>query len=262
MTVSWLKQGNASAEAAKQEEVEYQKRKEEQGKMFRFYMKQGEDAPVTFIDGDLNKDGLLVPPRYFEHNLFLNGKWGNLFVCPEKTAPHLGMKCPICATGDNPTLSALFTVLDHREFKSKDGTKVYKDSQRLFVAKSGTMEILAKIAGKRGGLAGVRFDVSRSNKDKSPSVGDMFDFVEKTPIAELVQKYIVEITDPTTNKKTQKTKFAPADYEKELVFRTGEELAAMGFAAPGSYGESHTSHHSQSQNESSQPPSKNYDNEL
>jgi hypothetical protein len=234
MAISWLKQGAASAEAAKQEAAEQEIRKQEKGKMFRFYLKQGEEAPITFIDGDLNPDGLLVPPRYFEHNLFLNGKWGNLFVCPEKTAPHLGMKCPICAGGDNPSLSALFTVIDHRTFTSKDGSKTYKDMPRLFVAKSGTMEILAKIASKRGGLAGARFDASRSNKDKSPSVGDMFDFVEKTPVAELVQKYMDEITDPATNTKKKVSRFAAADYESELVFRTTEELASL-FGTP-SYG--------------------------
>jgi len=35
--------------------------------------------------------------------------------------------------------------------------------------------------------------------------------------------------DPKTNKPVMKTAFAPADYENEIVFKTGEQLAAMGF---------------------------------
>jgi hypothetical protein len=232
MSVSWLKKGEESVAIAKQEAVDQEIRKSEQGKMFRYFLKQGEEGRATFVDGELNGDGLLVPPRFYEHNLFLNGSWGNLFVCPEKTAPHLGMKCPICSGGDKPALIALFTVIDHREVKSKDGTKTYKDMPRLFAAKSGTMEILAKIASKRGGLAGVTFDISRSKADKSPSVGDMFDFVEKSPVEALVQKYMREFKDPKTNKVEMKSLFVPADYEKELTFRSDVELAAMGFGAP------------------------------
>jgi hypothetical protein len=228
MSVSWLKQGEASAAAAKQEAVEQQTRKEEQGKMFRFFIKQGEKCQITFIDGALNKDGVLNPPRYYEHNLQLNGKWGNTFVCPEQTAPHLKEKCPICATGDRPALISLFTVIDHREFVSQKGTK-YKDTQKIFAAKPGTMEILNTIAIKRGGLAGCTFDVTRTG-EKSPSVGTMFDFDSKElDLAVLRAKYMREIVDPKTNAKSMKTAFAAADYESEIVFKTGEQLAAMGF---------------------------------
>lgn len=234
MAVSWLKQGAASAEAAKQAEVQAEIRKEEQNKMFRFFVKEGAETMVTFIDGALDpKEGVLVPPRYYEHNLFLNNKWGNFFVCPQETAPHLGEGCPICAgKSPPPSLVSLFTVIDHGEYQSKkDTSKVYKDTRKLFVAKAGTMEILQKIAAKRGGLAGATFDISRTG-EKSPSVGTMFDFVKKTPIADLQKLYVTESVDPKTNIKMKKTYFVPADYEKEIVFRTAEELNKLGFGAP------------------------------
>jgi len=228
MSVSWLKQGDASVAAAKQEAVEQQTRKEEQGKMFRFFIKQGEKCQITFIDGALNKDGFLVPPRYYEHSLQLNGKWGNTFVCPEKTAPHLHEKCPICATGDTPSLISLFTILDHRSYVSQKGV-TYKDTQKIFAAKPGTMEILNTIAIKRGGLAGCTFDVTRTG-EKSPGVGTMFDFDGKELDLDVLRaKYMREVVDPKTNKPVMKTAFAPADYENEIVFKTGEQLAAMGF---------------------------------
>ena len=53
----------------------------------------------------------------------------------------------------------------------------------------------------------------------------MFDFVEKKDVAELKKLYMVERIDPKTNQKAKVTNFTPADYEKEIQYRTGEQLA-------------------------------------
>ena len=230
---SWLKTGQESAQVAKQDQVEAEQRKAEQGKMWRFYLKDGEEARITFVDGDLSPEGFLLPPRYYEHNLMLNGKWGNTFVCPEKTLPDSGEKCPICESGDRPSLVAVFTIIDHRTVKSKDGTKTYKDLPRLFVAKGPTFELLNKLAQKRGGLAGTTWDAMRAG-DKSASVGSAFDFVEKVAVEELRKKYVHEVTDPKTNQKTIQSFFVPANYEHEIVFRTGDQLRQMGLGKPSS----------------------------
>lgn len=233
MTVSWLKQGDASVNVAKQEEADYETRKEEQGRMSRFWLKEGEECRITFVDGDLDPEKqILIPPRYYEHMLYLHGSWNNYFVCPEKTAPHLGDKCPICASGEYPYLASLFTIIDHRVWESKKTQgKVYKDQPRLFVAKSKTVELLNKIAVKRGGLAGCTFDVMRIG-EKSANVGTNFDFVEKQEIAVLKEKYTQDWTDPKTNAKSKICIFVPAKYEDEIVFRTGAQLEAKGFGAP------------------------------
>lgn len=231
-SASWLQKGKSSEELAKKEAVDQEIRKAEQGKMFRFWIKEGEEARVTFIDGDLSPDGFLLPPRFYEHNLFLNGKWGNTFVCPEKTLPDSGDKCPICESGDRPALVAAFTVIDHRIFKSADGKKTYKDVPRLYVAKSRTFELLNKLAQKRGGLAGTTWDIMRSG-DKSETVGNQFDFVSKEENLEVLRaKYVHEIVDPKTNQKVVKSYFVPAEYEKEIIFRTGEQLRQLGLGKP------------------------------
>ena len=77
MAFTFLKTGAASAKLAQKAAAEPEARKQ-QGKMFRFWMKEKEEARITFVDGDLAKDGPLAgypdPPRYYEHNLFLNGR--------------------------------------------------------------------------------------------------------------------------------------------------------------------------------------------
>ena len=206
---------------------EAEQRQAEKGKLFRFWMKEKEEARITFVDGELATEGALAgypdPPRYYEHNLFLNGSWNNFVVCPEKTDPASGEKCPYCEAGERPSLVALFTVIDHRQGVSKDKSKTYKDTKKLLVAKPQTYEMLTKHALKRKGLAGCTFDASRVG-DKSASVGSMFEFVEKTPIEELKQRYTVERVDPKTNKKVTVTNFTPADYDREIAYKSGEEL--------------------------------------
>ena len=232
MAFSFLKTGAASAKLQTDESIAAQKRREESGKMFRFFMGKGEEAKITFVDGDLDDKGMLVPPRFFEHNLYLNGEWGNVFVCTERTNPEAQDPCVICPTGDRPSLIALFTVIDHRTWTSKkDPTKTYVNQRKLFAAKPDTFEMLLKIAQKRGGLAGATFDVSRTG-DKSPAVGSMFDFCEKNAIDTLRKMYTETIVDPKNNTKKVQTIFVPADYEKEIVYRTSQELIKMGMGLP------------------------------
>ena len=234
MGISWMKTGAESAKMAQQAEVEQQQQQDQKGKLWRFYLKDKEEARITFIDGEVSHDGHLIPPRYYEHSLELNGKWGNFFVCPEKTMPEAGHKCPICASGNKPSLVALFTIIDHREVKTKKGA-IIKDQKRLLVAKSVTMEMLTKIAVKRGGLAGCTFDVSRMGEN-SAAVGSMFDFVEKNPLELLQNTFKVEIEE--NGQKKMVTIFTPADYEQEISFKTPEELLSLGLGASkaGGYG--------------------------
>lgn len=254
MAFSFIKKGAESAQLAQKAEAEAELKKSEQGKLWRFYLKQiaggkYEEARITFVDGDLSPEGYLLPPRWYEHTMNLNGNWTN-FVCPEKTNPGTGEVCPLCLSGDRASIVAGFTIIDHRKFKSQKGTE-YSDVRKLFIAKPGTVEMLNKLAVKRGGLAGCTFDVSRTG-DKSPSVGNMFDFCEKRPIEELQQTYLWEVVDPKTNAKSKVTYFIPAVYEEETVYRTSEELRKMGLGAPPVPGSSM----------GNTPPSMDYSKEL
>lgn len=227
MAVSFMKTGAASAQLAKNAAAEQEQRRREQGKMFRFWLKDKEEARITFVDGDLSAEGFLLPPRYYEHNLFLHGTWNNFYACPEKTNPDAKDKCPICGGDDRPALVALFTIIDHRQIPSRDKTKIWKDTKKLLVCKPQTFEILNMIAIKRGGLACATFDVSRVG-DRAAAVGSMFDFIEKKPLAALQALYMVERKDPKTNALVKVTNFTPADYEAEVTNLTGDELRKLG----------------------------------
>jgi hypothetical protein len=225
MAVSWMKQGAASADLAKQEEAAQELRKSQQGKLYRWFLKDKEDAALTFVDGDLSPEGFLLPPRFYEHMVKVAGQW-QTHVCPEQTNPGSGQKCPICEQGEKASLVAVLTVIDHRSFKGKDD-KVYANQRRLFVCKGQTFELLNKLAIKRGGLAGCRFDVSR-NGDKAPAVGNLFDFTDKQDIELLKAKYTRTYEDKDGNKHTV-CDFEPANYEEEIIFRDEMELRKMGF---------------------------------
>lgn len=219
MTV-WIKRGADGAKALAQYEAEQKARMESRGKAYRFWLKPGEEARITFVDGALSKEGTLDIATFREHQLFMNGSWANYFVCTQDTDG----ECPICETNDHASLVGALTVIDHREVASKDGTKKYKDQVRLFVAKRDTIKLLQSMAIKRGGLAGCTFDALRAG-DKSPSVGTNFDFVEKKAVAVLKGQFM-----RADSEGNMATFFTPLDYEKEIVYRTPAQLRMLGFA--------------------------------
>ena len=215
--VSFLKKGKAAHSAFQEEEAKAEMAREQAGKLWRFYCKPDETATITFLDGELDDEGLLDIPMFREHRLQIAGKWDE-FVCTDDNEP-----CPICQRGDNkPTLVGVMTILDHRPYEIKSGPNAGNTIQhrpKLFVAKRQTIKQLTKIAQKRGGLTGCTFEVTRT-ADKSPAVGDMLDFVEKNTLQDLQDEFGKFQPEGHT--------VAPADYEKEIVYRTAAELIELG----------------------------------
>jgi hypothetical protein len=233
MAFSFIKTGTDSAAIAKQDAVEMEHRKEQQGKLFRFYIGVNEDARITFVDGDLSAEGHLLPPRWYEHMIAMGGGYSQ-FVCPEKTVPELKQSCPLCEAGDRPSLVAAFTVIDHRVYKSKRGNE-YRNTRKLFICKPKTFEYLSKLAQKRNGLTGCTFDVTRTSSTDA-GVGGQFDFVDKQEVEKLKELFTYEKTDPKSGAKTKVTNFIPAVYDEEIIFRSGDELRALGLSKPGTGG--------------------------
>jgi len=217
-TPSWAKRGAAAKQEMEKYEEDATKHWEAKNRMWRFWIPKGESAQVTFTDGDLLPDGTLDILTFREHTVKVNGEWEN-FVCIAEQEP-----CPICEGGDFPSLVGVLTIIDHRTYKGKKA--VYKDNQRLYVAKKGTIKLLQQNATKRNGLAGATFEISRLGEN-DPTVGGSFDFEKKRSIEECQKAYTRK--DKKTNK--TETVFRPADYEKEIVYLPGKELRAMGFGS-------------------------------
>lgn len=225
---AWFKRGNATAEALKHED----KRIEEKfSGLWRFYLDDpSSDKPnkvtstkITFLDGFLTPEGILDCFMFRDHRVFYHGSWEH-FICTSEQEP-----CPICESGDEPSLVGVFTIIDHRVVKGKKGT--YKDRQMLFAAKRHTLRQLQALATPRGGIAGWTVQVSRVG-EKSAGVGDTFDFLEHHTEDQLRKMYVK--TDPKT-KKTE-TVAKVADYQKEIKYFTAAELRKMSFGKGGPIG--------------------------
>lgn len=213
-----MKKGKDAKQALAEEEARAEKAKSEQGKLWRFWMPEDSDRKITFLDGDLDDEGMLDIPMFHEHFVKVNGQSEN-YVCTMESEGF----CPICNKGDSkPALVGIMTVIDHTPYKVQSGQnagKVYKDRKKLFVAKKQTVRMLSKLAVKRGGLRGVTFDVSRTG-DKSAGVGNQFDFDEKQTLEELMAKYELKAEDVEA-----------ADYDEEITYRSAEELAELGLGS-------------------------------
>lgn len=214
---AWAKSGNAAKKAVEKEDQKQQQKMDQMNRMRRFWIPPEKETQITFLDGNLDDDGVLDTMVFYEHQVFMNGNWRNWFICTADDEP-----CPICEGGDEPYLAGVFTIIDHSEFTTNQG-KTFKNQPRLFVAKRQTLKLLQKKAAKNGGLAGCTFDVSRTG-GKSPGVGDVFDLDGKRSLSEL------KLAFPDVES------WEPAAYDEEIVYHSAKELRSMGFGVSGTIG--------------------------
>lgn len=216
--MGFLKKGKEAKEALAQAEQQQALNKEKQGKMFVYRMSEGEERRITFLDGDLDDDGILDITMYHEHNLKIGGNYDQ-YVCTAEV--DTSQPCPLCAAGEKRYLVGLMTIIDHTPYVIKNGAKAgqkVENQRKLFKCKQGTIKVLTKIASKKGGLTGWTYDVTRSGGDKSPSVGDVFMFDEQWDSREaFAAKHNMKLEE-----------VQPAVYDQEIIYKTPEELIELG----------------------------------
>jgi len=223
---NFLMKGNKAKAAVIEDEAQAEARKAEAGKMFRFWLKEGEEKQITFLDGDLDSDGMLDINFYYEHMIKIAGQWHTFVDTSEvdQTQP-----CPLTEMGSRPYLAAAMTIIDHTPYQIKSGANAGKTLQhvrKLFIAKRQTIQQLTNLAKKRGGLTGCTFDVTRIGQN-SASVGSQFDFQHKFSSREEI----------AATCGLQPDEVQPANYPEEIVYRSPEELIAMGIGkAPSGVG--------------------------
>lgn len=142
----------------------------------RFWIKRSTSTQVIFLDDS--------PFCIYEYNVNINGEWGNYFTCVrEKT-----QKDPFAKYSDRlqmkRTYMGFLTILDCTKYTDKTG-KVRHYTKKLLPVTSKTLEKIATWKSKKGSLVGLKYDVTRSNNDKSEKIGDDWQFAEKVDLTAL-----------------------------------------------------------------------------
>lgn len=210
-TGQWFSKGDAGLKKKHQLDELARMRKEKGAP--RFFLKhtgneneetgaKDNEARIVFLDSE----GFFI----HEHNLKIDGRWGNMFTCVKEYGP-----CPICeATNDKPTFTCYYTVIDTRKWPKKDGT-ISKARKVLFPAKGTATDIIADLRKEHdGNLRGLVVDVKRRS-DKDPNCGREFKVAGRV--------------DPS--KKFEGDMAKPYDYMKVLAPPTGKELEGAGVGA-------------------------------
>jgi|GEM_PF-6591143 len=212
MAKSWLKKG-AAAQAAMNEENE--EREREFNSLWRYYLRPEEEGMVTFLEGDLithgPQAGMFDVTYVREHRVSVPGKKvPDYYVCVAEEE-----ECPLCATDNRSSYVGLFTVIDHNPYTNPTTGKTTKNRKKILAAKSGTLKRLIRKAKANGNsIEGSTFSVSRSDQ-RSATVGDEFT---------LVGTYSLDAIGKKLDPKDPKAAVAPADWEKELVYLSAEQL--------------------------------------
>ncbi len=172
----------------------------------RFWIKEGKETRVIFIDGVPNY-------RFHEHQLPINGDFRNWFTCLKDIDPK---GCPLCdyaaahldAKG-KPThgryLVGMFNVIDRTEWTDSDG-KTHVDEVKLLPAKITMLKRFKKRAERYGGsLAGREFIVSRSSK-KMANIGDDWEHTGEVDMSKFkIEPYdIKEVCAPKSHAELMK----------------------------------------------------------
>lgn len=210
----WFAKGDVGF-ARKHQQDQFSAMRREKGAP-RFYLKPtpGVHDPGEGLDNEgrivfLDSAGFWI----HEHNLKLEGKWGNFFTCVKDFQP-----CEICnQLNDKSIYTCYFTVIDTRKFTRKDGS-VSKYRKVLFPAKGGAIDVIESLKKQHGDLRGLVVDVKRMS-ERDPNCGRDFMVVLK-------DGKVVRI-DPS-KKFAEPELSTPYDYMKVLAPPTPEEMAVTG----------------------------------
>lgn len=169
----------------------------------------GDSAEVVFLDGDLCEDGYPSCPTLYQHTVFLDKK-PTRYACTKSEG-----NCPLCEENVPKAFVGLFTVFNVSGIKGKDGQYYYKNTRQIFAAKQSVFVKLAGLAKNRNGLRGWKCTIQRTNDEKAPRTGDLFDFTKQVDLAKIEAKLPGESM--------------PFNYQEVVLQLTSSELRAKGF---------------------------------
>ncbi len=126
-------------------------------------MRPEQSKEIIFVDDS--------PAVFSEHQVWLNGKY-QFFTC-------IGDDCPLCKKKESSRVFAL-TAIDKTPWTDRAGN-IHTNNLVMFVGKMNVAEILKIEKVRRGTLAGMKYNVRRSEK-YAPTVGDNFSFISSSEI--------------------------------------------------------------------------------
>lgn len=214
-------EGRSKSVEVREEQKRRQDVNSKKGRLpFRFWVPVGETREIIIVD---------ERPDFFayEHNIKLNGKWGNTFLCIDEWD-----SCPICSEVGPSYYGMFLTIIDLTPFKDRNGVE-HEFSRKLMVVKPSQHKKFLRDAERRGSLRGAIYECSRDGP-KDPAVGNDIQFLEDIPEEELLENYISEWTDKEGKVHTENIGEAPINYEEMFGEPpTNEELRAIvGGTAP------------------------------
>lgn len=130
-----------AARAEQEQERQKALRESGLGRVFRFWVPEGESREMIILDADIREGR-----QFYEHNVKgPDGKWGNFHMCVAEVA-----NCPVCEKypDHKPYFIAVLTVLDLTPFKIKKGTKderTIQQSRKLLALKTSSLNMLKDI---------------------------------------------------------------------------------------------------------------------
>lgn len=203
--MDWLKEGDEGEDLAKEEEEDRQARQTR-----RFWLQPDTSAEFTFIDTN--------GAYFWEHNLRIDGKFGHYETCLKNLDKD--MECPIDIQGKFYAYKiCMFTIIDHREFKSKATGLTTKDTKKILALKTTARDRIIREKGKReNNLVGCRYETFRSKKKES-STGEVFTFIRRSTKEEILS-YCPSDVEP-------KEFFKPFDYKELFAPKTEEQLRKL-----------------------------------
>lgn len=208
--MSWLKKGEEGERIAQEEAEQIRARQ-----TFRFWLQPDTSAEFTFIDTE--------GAYFWEHNLIVEGKWGNHETCLKNLDKDT--ECPLCIHGKYPAYKiCMFTIIDHREFTSKATGRVTSNTKKILALKTTARDRLVREKSKREeNLIGCRYETFRAKKKES-ATGEVFTFIKRATKEE-IKAYCPDDVEP-------KEFFAPFDYKKLFAPKTEEDLRKLIKMAP------------------------------
>lgn len=164
----------------------------------RIWLKPGTSKKIIFLTDAGSA------PVIWEHQVLVGGGWRNWFTCLQS----LGQECDLCNWAEDNSgqfrryKAAFFSVIDTDEYTDKQGKK-HKNEKRLFVAKNKTVDLIKRRASKLKSdgksLKYAIVEAYRTNEDKSPSVGDQFEFdsmTDPSALEDVTEFNYAEILNP------------------------------------------------------------------